>query len=209
MGQQRTSARSARHCEGRDRTGTALRRIRETADHILSVDRRTRGHTRAAHSLAAHNLATVPTGQRPAPPKRCPRAPARQQRETSLSSIPRHEQSTAFSPKGCCTGITQHRYACNGPVCIRVGFELKVSDPSPGIGIEWRSLSGRWYAEFDPATERASSRDPGRDVERRRKARGGAGSAFAPDLPLWEPVRGRERLSGANEVRRSLSLVVG
>jgi hypothetical protein len=44
------------------------------------------------------------------------------------------------------------------------GFEVKVYDPWPGVGVGWRSLSG-WYAGFDPCAFNASSRDAGREVE--------------------------------------------
>lgn len=46
----------------------------------------------------------------------------------------------------------------------RTGYDVKVYDPWPGIGIEWRSLSG-WYAGFNPGPRSASSRDTGADVE--------------------------------------------
>ena len=46
----------------------------------------------------------------------------------------------------------------------RAGYSVKVYDPWPGIGIEWRSLSG-WYTGFNPGSRAASSRDTGRDVE--------------------------------------------
>lgn len=44
------------------------------------------------------------------------------------------------------------------------GYEVKVYDPWPGNGIEWRTLSG-WYTGFNPGNRAASSRDTGRDVE--------------------------------------------
>lgn len=46
----------------------------------------------------------------------------------------------------------------------RSQYELKVYDPGPGIGIEWRSLSA-WYAGFGSGHRGESSRDPGHDVE--------------------------------------------
>ncbi len=44
------------------------------------------------------------------------------------------------------------------------GYEVKVFDPWPGNGIEWRTLSG-WYTGFNPGNRAASSRDTGSDVE--------------------------------------------
>jgi len=44
------------------------------------------------------------------------------------------------------------------------GFDVKVYDPWPGIGIGWRSLAG-WYTGFNPGGNAASSRDTGNDVE--------------------------------------------
>ncbi len=44
------------------------------------------------------------------------------------------------------------------------GYEVKVYDPWPGIGIEWRSLAG-WYTGFNPGGRAESSRDTGKDVE--------------------------------------------
>jgi hypothetical protein len=44
------------------------------------------------------------------------------------------------------------------------GYTVKVYDPWPGIGIEWRSLAG-WYTGFDPGNRGASSRDISRDVQ--------------------------------------------
>jgi len=44
------------------------------------------------------------------------------------------------------------------------GYSVKVYDPWPGNGIEWRSLMG-WYAGFDPKQRNASTRDAGAGVE--------------------------------------------
>jgi hypothetical protein len=44
------------------------------------------------------------------------------------------------------------------------GYDVKVYDPWPGNGVEWRSLSG-WYTGFNPGNRAASSRDTGKDVE--------------------------------------------
>ena len=46
----------------------------------------------------------------------------------------------------------------------RSGYDVKVYDPWPGIGIEWRTLAG-WYTGFNLGARAASSRDTGIDVE--------------------------------------------
>ncbi|MCP1831635.1 MULTISPECIES: papain-like cysteine protease family protein [unclassified Bradyrhizobium] len=43
-------------------------------------------------------------------------------------------------------------------------YEVKVYDPGPGIGVEWRTLSG-WYTGFDAGRNSVSSRDTGPDVQ--------------------------------------------
>lgn len=45
----------------------------------------------------------------------------------------------------------------------RQGWQVKVYDPWPGVGVEWRSLD--WYTGFNPGAHAHSSRDSGADVE--------------------------------------------
>ena len=44
------------------------------------------------------------------------------------------------------------------------GYEVKVYDPWPGIGVTWRTLAG-WYTGFNAGGHPESSRDTGNDVE--------------------------------------------